>query len=141
MTDDVSSDNEKKQLLSVSSDFITLEEEEKENISNGGQTPEETFIHGQWQPRISQSAADKVIARMYNIPFMIGNDIISGYYFFTSKGRLASEMLELMKILFTNHSEKLIKQGGSFLTIKNGKDVWMKQLVSNFLGNYDSCLR
>ncbi|KAK9892577.1 hypothetical protein WA026_020958 [Henosepilachna vigintioctopunctata] len=42
MTDDVSSDNEKKQLLSVSSDFISLEEEEKENISNGGQTSEET---------------------------------------------------------------------------------------------------
>nr|CAH7736442.1 unnamed protein product [Callosobruchus chinensis] len=87
------------------------------------------FIHGQWQPRISQSAADK-----------IGNDIISGYYFFTSKGRLASEMLELMKILFTHHFEKLLKQGGCFLMIKNGKDVWMKQLVSNFLGNYDSCL-
>ncbi|GBP90826.1 hypothetical protein EVAR_66009_1 [Eumeta japonica] len=42
MTGDVSSDNEKKQLLSVSSDFISLEEEEKEIISNGGQTPEET---------------------------------------------------------------------------------------------------
>nr|CAH7764830.1 unnamed protein product [Callosobruchus chinensis] len=27
------------------------------------------FIHGQWQPRISQSAADKVIARMYNYSF------------------------------------------------------------------------
>ncbi|CAG9562240.1 unnamed protein product [Danaus chrysippus] len=43
VTDDVSSDNEKKQksMLSVCSDFISLEEEEKENISNGGQTPEE----------------------------------------------------------------------------------------------------
>ncbi|CAG9569069.1 unnamed protein product [Danaus chrysippus] len=43
VTDDVSSDNEKKQksMLSVCSDLISLEEEEKENISNGGQTPEE----------------------------------------------------------------------------------------------------
>ncbi|KAK9892411.1 hypothetical protein WA026_019862 [Henosepilachna vigintioctopunctata] len=46
MTDDVSSDIEKKQLLSVSSDFISLEEE-KENMSNGGQTPEETKIFKQ----------------------------------------------------------------------------------------------
>nr|CAH7763896.1 unnamed protein product [Callosobruchus chinensis] len=59
---------------------------------------------------------------------MIGNDIISGCYFFTSKGRLASEMLELMKILFTHHLEKL--QGGCFLTIKNGKDVWIKQQLT-----------
>ncbi|XP_061723169.1 uncharacterized protein LOC133529469 [Cydia pomonella] len=44
VTDDVSSDNEKKQesMLSVSSYFISLEEEEKEKISNGWQTPEET---------------------------------------------------------------------------------------------------
>ncbi|XP_028168681.1 uncharacterized protein LOC114358820 [Ostrinia furnacalis] len=41
-SDDASSDNKEKQLLSVSSDFISLEEEEKENISNGGQTPEKT---------------------------------------------------------------------------------------------------
>ncbi|GBP91765.1 hypothetical protein EVAR_33155_1 [Eumeta japonica] len=40
-SDDASSDKEK-QLLSVSSDFISLEEQEKENILNGGQTPEET---------------------------------------------------------------------------------------------------
>ncbi|KAK9871163.1 hypothetical protein WA026_011445 [Henosepilachna vigintioctopunctata] len=39
MTDDVSSDNEKKQLLSASSDFISLDEEEKKNISNGGRPP------------------------------------------------------------------------------------------------------
>ncbi|GBP55934.1 ATP-dependent DNA helicase PIF1 [Eumeta japonica] len=42
-SDDASSDNKGKQLLSVSSDFISLEEQEKENILNGGQTPEETI--------------------------------------------------------------------------------------------------
>ncbi|XP_028174075.1 uncharacterized protein LOC114362753 [Ostrinia furnacalis] len=41
-SDDASSNNKEKQLLSVSSDFISLEEEEKENISNGGQTPKKT---------------------------------------------------------------------------------------------------
>ncbi|CAG9571475.1 unnamed protein product [Danaus chrysippus] len=42
-TDDVSSDNKKKQksMLSVCSDFISLKEEEKENISNDRHTPEE----------------------------------------------------------------------------------------------------
>ncbi|CAG9575006.1 unnamed protein product [Danaus chrysippus] len=43
VTDDVSSDNKKKQksMLSVCSDFISLKEEEKENISNDRQTPQE----------------------------------------------------------------------------------------------------
>ncbi|CAG9571481.1 unnamed protein product [Danaus chrysippus] len=42
-TDDVSSDNEKKQksMLSVCGDLISLKEEEKENISNDRHTPEE----------------------------------------------------------------------------------------------------
>ncbi|KAK9884656.1 hypothetical protein WA026_007499 [Henosepilachna vigintioctopunctata] len=39
MTDDVSSDKEKKQLISVSRDFISLEEEEKKTYQMAGRPP------------------------------------------------------------------------------------------------------